>query len=166
MDSNLVRKVYLMIGRIGSGKTSWARLVAGTNFNVIRVGGDDIRSMIKKDYVFDLQLEPLVEQMVLDLALLVLVKGKDVVIDDRHLSLESRNKICKKIKETFNNMVEIVYVWIKCPDKVALSRRLQDTRGLSEFDWKFVAKKHNEEFTVPSVDENKYVSGIFEVYNE
>lgn len=157
--------VYLMIGKVGSGKSSWARMTAAADFNVIRVSGDDIRSMIKKDYTFDLQLEPMVKEMVLNLALKVLSKGKDVVIDDCHLDISERERICVKIKTAFGNTVDIIYVWVHCYDEVALSRRLQNSRGISKFEWSQVMKKHNATFTVPTTDENGYVHSMIEVNN-
>lgn len=144
-----------MIGKIGSGKTSWAKMVAGADFNVIRIGGDDIQGIIKRNYTFDLQLEPLVNEMMLDLVLKVLVRGKSVIIDDRHLDIEERGRICEKIKGAFGDGVEIVYVWVQCDDGIALNRRLRNMRGGSEFEWKEVMKKHNLEFTEPTVHENE-----------
>lgn len=149
------QKVYVMIGKIGSGKTSWARMVAETDFNVIRVGADDIRSMIKKGYTFDLQLEPLVDRIKFGAIFQILDSGKNIVIDDCHLSKSRREELCEKIKSYFQEKVEITYVWMQCDDKVALSRRLQNIRGRSEFEWKQVAKKHDEEFTAPAVSTNK-----------
>lgn len=158
-------KVYIMIGLIGSGKSAWARLTAGTDFNTIRVGNDDIRDMIKDRYTFDFQLEPMVRKMGNALVIELLSEGKDIVIDDCHLTKEHREELCALIKG-FAPESEIIYVWMRCDPAVALKRRLSNLRGGTEFGWIQVMKKHEEVFDIPTKNENKYVSDMVEVFNE
>lgn len=153
-----------MIGMVGSGKSSWARMTARVDFNIIRVGVDDIRNMIKDGYTFDFQLEPLVNKMKIEMIREVLIAKKDVIVDDVHLTKEGRAKLCRGMLAVCTDL-EIIYVWMKCNNDVALKRRLTNLRGASEFEWRQVLHKHVEMFDAPSKDENEYVFDMIEVIN-
>jgi len=157
-------KAYILIGMIGSGKSAWARMTAGTDFNTIRVSGDDIRDMIKDRYTFDFQLEPLVDKMKMAMVREVLTAGKDVVIDDCHLTKDVRGGLCAMIAGVVPD-AEIIYVWLQSAADVALKRRLTNLRGRSEFEWQEVMKKHGSMFEAPELNENEYVSDMIEVVN-
>lgn len=158
-------KVYILIGMIGSGKSSWARMTAGTDFNTIRVGVDDIRNMIKDKYTFDFQLEPLVNMMKIGMIREVMLAGKNVVIDDIHLTKEGRIKLCEMLSGPCKYPVEIIYVWMKCNNKRALKRRLINLRGRDEFEWRQVMLKHEHMFDVPNKSESIYIKEMIEVDN-
>ena len=157
-------KVYIMIGLIGSGKSEWARMTAGTDFNTIRVGCDDIRDMIKDRYVYDLQLEPLVRKMSTAIIVQLLLEGKNIVIDDCHLMVKHRQELCALIKGVVPE-AEIIYVWMQCAKDVALRRRLTNLRGRSEFEWQQVINKHANMFDTSSRVKNEYVTDVIEVMN-
>jgi predicted kinase len=160
-------KVYVMIGLIGSGKSSWARMTAGSNFNTVRVSSDDIRNMIKQNYVFDFQLEPLIADMQMALVKEALLAGKTVVIDDCNLTKDGRLQLCEKIYAIPKlEPIEIVYVWVECNRDLALSRRLKNLRGQPEVVWKWVMEKHEAMFDLPNKKENKYVTDMIKVDNE
>lgn len=159
-------KAYILIGMVGSGKSSWARMTAGTDFNTIRVSGDDIRNMIKDRYTFDFQLEPLVDKIKIAMIREVLVAGKDIVIDDCNLTFAGRDKLCKNLVDIAKDGIEITYVWMNCSDDIALERRLTNLKGRTEFEWREVIKKHRSMFESPEKDENMYVIDIIEVNNE
>ena len=141
-------KAYIMIGLIGSGKSGWARMTAGTDFNTIRVSNDDIRGMIKDRYTFDLQLEPLVRKIGNAMIEQILSEGKNVVVDDCHLVKEYRQELCTLIKRV-KPEAEIIYVWVQAAHDVALKRRLADLRGRTEFEWIQVMKKMVAVFEPP-----------------
>lgn len=159
-------KAYILIGMVGSGKTAWARMTAGTNFNIIRVSSDDIRNMIKDRYTFDFQLEPLVDKIMMAMVREVLAAGKDVVIDDCNLTFAGRDKLCKNLVDIAQDGIEITYVWMNCSDDIALKRRLTNLKGRTEFEWREVIKKHRSMFESPEKDENMYRVNIIEVDNE
>lgn len=144
-------KVYIMIGLIGSGKSSWARMTAGTDFNNIRISLDDIRDMIKDRYIFDFQLEPLVRSMSRAMILTVLEQGKNVIVDDCNLIQEHRLELCHLIKTQFPD-VEIKYVWVQSAPEISLERRLTNLRGQSKFVWEQVMKKMEAAFDDPETD--------------
>jgi predicted kinase len=148
-------KVYIMIGLIGSGKSSWAKMTAGADFNTIRVSLDDIRDMIKDRYIFDYQLEPLVREMGRAMALAALEDGKNVIIDDCNLIREHRLELCRLIKLKFSD-VEFRYVHVQCQPEVALERRLANLRGQSKFTWEQVMEK-----MVAAFDDDLQVDGSY-----
>lgn len=158
-------KAYILIGMIGSGKSSWARMTAGTDFNTIRVSGDDIRNMIKDRYTFDFQLEPLVDKMKMAMIKEVVKSGKDIIIDDCHLTREGREELCKYLVSIAETGIDITYVWIKCNDMIALRRRKTNLRGRTEFEWQQVIHKHLHMFEAPTKNENNHIVTILEVVN-
>lgn len=160
-------RVYILIGLLGSGKSSWARMTAGTDFNTIRVSSDDIRSMIKDRYTFDLQLEPLVRRIETAMITQLLLDGRDVVIDDCHLNIKHRQELCTMIKGV-EPEAEIVYVWIQCDKTTALQRRLSDLRGRTRFEWIQVMNKMACAFENPCYSEcdTGVIKNIIEVDNE
>jgi len=121
--------------------------------------------MIKDRYTFDFQLEPLVDKMKRALIVQILLEGRDIVIDDCHLTKEGRVDLCAMIRGIIPG-IEIIYVWMKCPNETALKRRLGNLRGKSRFEWRQVMYKHIDMFDIPSKDENEYVSDMIEVDNE
>lgn len=158
-------KVYILIGMIGSGKSSWAKMIAGTDFNTIRISSDDIRSMIKDRYTFDIQLEPLVDKMKTAMLVQLLIEGKNAVVDDIHLTKNCRRNLCATIAEVAPD-AEIIYVWMKCDNDTALKRRLTNLREVSEFVWQQAMIKHTKMFEMPIRTENEHISNIIEVNNE
>lgn len=160
-------KVYIMIGMIGSGKSSWAKMTAGTDFNTIRVCADDIRSMIKDRYTFDSQLEPLVHKMETAMIVQLLLEGKDIVIDDCHLTAKHRQELCAVILGVVPD-AEIFYVWMKCDNDAALERRLTDLRGTTKFEWMQVMKRMASVFEIPVYSECEagVIKDIIEMINE
>lgn len=159
-------KAYILIGMIGSGKSAWARMMAGTDFNIIRIGVDDIRNMIKDRYTFDFQLEPLIDEMKMAMIRKVLNAGKDVIIDDSHLTKEVRKDLCMNLVEMTRTGIDIIYVRMMCDDDLALKRRLSNLRGKSEFEWRQAMYEDKSMFEVPDESENEYHFSIIEVNNE
>lgn len=143
-------KVYIMIGFPGSGKSSWARMTAGTDFNTIRISMDDIRDMIKDRYIFDYQLEPLVREMGRAMILAALEDEKNVIVDDCNLIQSHRLELCRLIKLKFPD-IEFKYVWIQCDLETALRRRLENLRGQSKFTWEQVMTKMKVVFENPEL---------------
>jgi len=140
-------------------------MAAGTDFSTVRVGVDDIRNMIKDRYIFDFQLEPLVDRMKMAMIREVLKAGKDLVVDDIHLTKAGRQVLCATLVGVIPD-IEIIYVWMRCDDEVAISRRLTNLRGIPEFGWQQVMKKHKSMFETPLYDECKNIKEIIEVNNE
>ncbi len=160
-------KAHILIGSIGSGKSTWAKLMAGCDFKNIRVSGDDIRGMIKNGYVFDFQLEPIVHNMMRRCIEEALFQGKNVIIDDcvSTLTKEDRKSLCEYLVTQDPN-IEISYIWVICDYDVALKRRFKNLRGGDKFSWKLVMDKHISMFEPPSEDEHINIKEIIEVRNE
>lgn len=159
-------KVYIMVGLIGSGKSSWARMTAGSNFQTIRVSCDDIRDMIKDRYIFDLQLESTVRAMSFAMVEQALKEGFNVVCDECYLTAEHRTNLCEELKVRFGDKVDITYVWVHCDPSTALQRRLTNLRGQPSWVWKQVMKKMVKVFEKPSVEENEFVTEIIILNND
>jgi predicted kinase len=89
------RKLIIMIGVPGSGKTTWAKQYLeehkNDEFKWVRVSRDDIRMMCF-NVEFDTANEVTVTQIEDKLVRLALEEGKNVLIDATHINRKSRNK--------------------------------------------------------------------------
>ena len=81
-------KLYLPIGMIGSGKSTWARQYIKENPGTKIVGGDEIRFMLNGGtYTHDEALEQTVLTILLDSVGRLLDSGYDVILDECYCSL-------------------------------------------------------------------------------
>lgn len=90
-------KLYLPIGMLGSGKSTWAREFIKKHPNTKIVAGDDIRYMLAggKEYTYDRGLEPIVYTILIETATILLRRGYDVILDECYCSLnrEMRKRV-------------------------------------------------------------------------
>lgn len=102
-------KLYLPIGMIGSGKSTWARQFIKDNPNTRIVGGDEIRFMLNGgDYLHHSSLEPIVLNILLDAVARLLHAGYDVILDECYCSLSRDMR--KHVASMFGADVEIIAV--------------------------------------------------------
>ena len=81
-------KLYLPIGMIGSGKSTWARQYIKENPDTRIVGGDEIRFMLHGgEYIHDEAVQQAVLTILLDAAARLLEYGYDVILDECYCSL-------------------------------------------------------------------------------
>ena len=159
-------KAYIMIGHIGSGKSSWSQMMAGMDQSLIRISHDDIRKMIKDRYVYVVQYESLVDAFTETMVREAILKGFNVIIDDCHLTKESRLRICRFI-HTINPKMEIIYVWVKGNIEEGLQRRINEPYDYvnPDFVWHQVSKRHKAIFQRPYLGENEYSKDMIVVQN-
>lgn len=146
------RTAYIMIGIIGSGKSTWSRKMVETNPNVSIVSRDGIREMINGSYVFDLKLESLVNDINSSAMVDILLSGRDLIVDECHNTRKSRNQVISWIMANFNDDVKIVGVY--CPSQTNnVDRRMQSPKGQSRELWESVYERMVNQFQVPTADE-------------
>lgn len=100
-------KVIILRGIPGSGKSTWAKqYVNDAGDEWIRVNMDDIRIMLNGQFCRDFRNENLVKQVQTQTILLALSLGKNVIVDNTHLTKRAVNRIISLVKP-YTNDVEI-----------------------------------------------------------
>lgn len=104
-----MRKIYMMTGLPGSGKSSWAEdLVRLHKGGLVRVNLDDIRAMLGFGHngliPWSKELEDTALKMQDNMILAAIAQGKDVVVDNTHLVPKGPTRI----KKLFDGDVEFV----------------------------------------------------------
>jgi hypothetical protein len=85
-----VPKLEILVGMIGSGKSTYARWRADRG--AIVICHDDLTQALHGGrYRYEADLKPLYRGMTYSLASLALARGRDAVIDRTHLTLEARS---------------------------------------------------------------------------
>jgi len=80
------RCVYITIGLLGSGKSTWAKRFAKNRPNVKIVCPDSFRTMLNGEYKYLAELDDVITQSTYDTAFNLLWAGYDVIVDCGNLT--------------------------------------------------------------------------------
>lgn len=141
-----MQTVYIVIGLIGSGKSTWSKskLKDSTDPTVI-VSKDALRYMINGgDYIYNELNEPMIDCMAKSIIRDAINHNKSVIVDETHVIKKYRTDLVEFIKD-IDDSVRIVYVWCSETDK-NLDYRMKDSRGYDRETWEFVYKQLVEKF--------------------
>jgi len=136
-------KFYIMVGNIGSGKSTYLRDNMAT---CTVISKDGIRYALGGgQYVFDLNLEPIVHSTSMHLTReLCKKKVKELVLDETNVQKKGRGKFIKIAQENGYEVIAIVLPELSkslCVDRRLLNPHDQDNRRIWELVWeKFDAK--------------------------
>jgi len=152
--------LYILIGTIASGKSSWASKQVEHDPNAVIVNKDAIRTMLKSSYIFD----PLYEDLVREIGYLAVCEALfnkwDVVVDDTNLTKAHRKKFIDTIQSRIKNLPEITYVYFtECVGNVD-RRMASDSRGYSRTKWSRINEKMLASFEAPTFDEHPSITTI------
>jgi predicted kinase len=131
-----MRKLYLPVGMIGSGKSTWGRAQKGVKI----VAGDDVRYMLHGgEYVHDEALEPAVIEMLIRSAQVLLVRGHSVILDECYCGLtrEMRAATAAHFKDMAVEIIAVVFPEIDMQDRIE-DKKLKGLRGKTVGYWKQV----------------------------
>lgn len=122
-------KLYLPIGMIGSGKSTWSRQFIKTDSKTKIVSGDNIRFMLHGgEYFYHSTLEPAVIDILMQSTETLLLHGYDVILDEGYCSLTRKMRQRVASFALFHNVVCVAVVF---PER-NLEDRIEDkvTKGL------------------------------------
>jgi predicted kinase len=146
--------VYILVGLIGSGKSTWAREKAKED-NTIIINKDVIRQMFKGEYFFHKDYEHLVDQMSKACFLKALQKGYNVIIDETNITKKKRAAYVEAVKEHYymiDEPVEFEIVWF--PEKRNnIENRMKEPRGYTQEQWEAVLRGMKSAFEEPELEE-------------
>lgn len=132
--------IELLVGMIGSGKTTYARKRAKQG--ALIVSHDDLTQMLHGEYRYEQELKPCYRAMMIQLAQNGIVAGRDVVIDRTHLTRESRAFWIDVARRSENTQIIATAFPILTPEIHARRRRDADARGRTYAEWLAVAEHH------------------------
>jgi len=101
---NKKRKIYVLIGIIASGKTTYAKNLLKEDKNIQRVSRDDLRFMTT-DYQYTPDNEKIVDTLYRNLIVtLILNTDKDIILDEQNLDKDRREKFKEWILSLSKNI--------------------------------------------------------------
>lgn len=151
-------KLIMLVGFIGSGKSTWARKYAEENEKAVIVNRDALMTMLCGKYEYSIELEQIVLHGALEFARDALCRGYDVIIDETNLTKECRAmwtlsfcgacipfETAKKIER------QVIHF---SADKGNVERRMKgDARGISKEKWEEVFEEQKARFEPIKRDE-------------
>lgn len=93
------KKIKVLVGLPGSGKSTWALNWAQNNPDWIRVNRDDFRFMLKGLPFLDSKAETAITKMMTDAIETALLAGYNVIVDNTHCRLRYINELVKRFGE-------------------------------------------------------------------
>jgi tRNA uridine 5-carbamoylmethylation protein Kti12 len=145
------KKVFLLCGFPGSGKSTWSR--DQVQYGAIIVDQDSIRRMIHSQYVFDEKKEPVVESMSHACLRVALENTDYVIVDETFLTAESRDKVICEVGKFTRDHDIYVLVFPETGDN--LKYRMHDARGYTKDQWADVLEKLKNKFEAPNIYEEE-----------
>lgn len=156
-----MQTVYILSGLPGCGKSTWARRKAKGDMNTAIVCRDDLRSMFKGEYVFDVAFEPAIVEMAQAVMDILLLRGFDVIIDETNLTKRCRTELidhlhawCKIAWGGYPHVPLLRIVCVQFPeDRSHVQRRIMEHRGYSPGKWIEVIEGMKKTREIVSMDE-------------
>lgn len=147
-------KLYITVGAIGSGKSTWARDLVSKEDNTIIVNRDQIRVMIRGMYTFDYKLESFVKEAANAALEIALDQGLDVVVDECNLTIKRRREL---IDVAVRNALctEITFVVFEDHGNNVNWRMKDDSRGYTRDKWESIYHGMRLAYQQPKIDESE-----------
>lgn len=145
-----MKKLYILCGLPGSGKSTWARKMVEGGY-ALCVSKDAIRSMLfGGKYKYDHNIEPMVKDISqANIRYLLINANVDVIIDETHITKQKRSHFIKfaealKVKPIIVHFTET---------KSCLDNRMKEPRGYDRKKWHMVISGMLKDFEWPTEKE-------------
>lgn len=148
------KKLYVIVGNIGSGKTTFIKHIIADMPETIVVSRDDLRYMIGAGkYVFNLSLEPMIfESALCIIKKFMLVGVVNIIVDETNMSQEYRQDYIFLAKQYNYKTTAIVMPVLD--KKTCVDRRMNNPHDQSDRTiWEGVWDKFNTIYQIPTVEE-------------
>lgn len=148
--NNYMANLYLLIGNIGSGKSTWTKANCEGKLVISR---DDIRYMLGGgSYLFDWDLEPRIRGIEMYILLNLLSTGKDIIIDEIGISKEERTDYISTAKNLNYNVIAVQMP--KFSKEICVDRRMKHQhRGYIKKTWEEVWDRFDKQYEPPTYEE-------------
>jgi predicted kinase len=142
MSRRTTQKIEILVGMIGSGKSTYARRRAAQG--AIVICHDDLTEAFHREYTYKPELRDFYRSCEELIAVEALEEGLDVIIDRTHLTRESRNRWLVRAALQAVPITAVLFP-IETPEIHALRRFRADPRGRTAEEWLMVARHHAEQ---------------------
>jgi len=144
------KQFIMMVGNIGSGKTTYIKQKSG---EFIVVSRDKIRYMLGDDtYIFIKELEPAVARGSLYIFESLLETNINIILDETNICQRMRRPYINMAKE--QNYKITAAVLPKLPKEVCVQRRMSNPHGeYSKETWENVWEQFNKIYEEPTIQE-------------
>lgn len=150
------RRVFILCGFPGSGKSTWARKTVEDGDRVAVVNRDSLRTMLGSKYLFNPELELVVKDIAFWSVRTLLTHEYDVIIDETNLLKSKRAAWINIPDRTFT---DISILWFTESEK-NLDYRMTDPRGYAREKWDEVIAKMKDSFEPPDESEGVPIERI------
>jgi predicted kinase len=177
------RQVFITVGLIGAGKTTWARklrddyVAAGNKLAILE--SDIVRTLAnqRSEYCFIPENEDMVKMMGLNIAATWLQAGYSVVLDDAKLlnTLAKRQNVKLLLRQIVQQSINIEFITADFPldsDLNLKNRLTDDPRGYTAEEWQQAIDNQRAEIERPTLKEGTVIYPVgkaadkFEVISE
>ena len=141
----------MLIGNIGSGKSTWATKQIESEKDTVIVCKDAFRTCINNKYIFDPLQEPVIHHLTVTAIVQFLLHGFSVICDETNIYKQGRMSILKEIKKHVKK-VTIVYVYFFDHGN-NIEWRMRDSRGIGREVWERVYNNKKTRIQEPTQDE-------------
>lgn len=149
-----MKRVYIMVGLPGSGKTTLAAKIKQVTPNpVLYISGDDLRVMLGMgEYLWDPDhIETKLLWLVSEFVSIFSGVQYDYILDEAMLSntVHGRDRLIKK----FGKDYKLTFVYCNTDKEICKERRRKDTKGYIPGTWDEVIERHTRELEPPKAEE-------------
>jgi predicted kinase len=150
------RKLMLMVGNIGAGKTTY---IKSLNQEYITLSRDKMRFMIGNgEYIFSFRLENAIWHGELELFKGMINEGVNIAIDEINTNKNMRGRyIHQMLVNTWDsNKYEVIaVVFPRLSKKESVDRRMKDNhdKSIERITWEEVWDHFDKNYTPPTIEE-------------
>jgi tRNA uridine 5-carbamoylmethylation protein Kti12 len=153
-----MRKLFILVGNVASGKTSWIKkylkFIEKENTPVV-LSKDAIRTMMGAgEYLWDKSLEGVVHDCFIEMLRLFMFQKIDIICDETNMRKSTRFKLLSLAHTLGYNSFAVLMPHITMDETIR--RRCQGEEsawGFSKEIWQEVYKRKDEAFVEPTIDE-------------
>lgn len=158
-----MKKLTLMCGLPGSGKSYWAKM--HKNENEFIINRDKIRIMLNGKYIVGSKIEDRIQRIALRMAKEVLRSGHDVIIDELNISKRTRSFWISNLMDgIFCDKCEII-CFNPADIEIHVHNRMLESMGYTEEKWREIIQSMNNRFDIPTPSEGFINTTFIDVYN-